>query len=153
MSYPVQKPNPKQSVKASVNFSGATATSPCIKCANPSRIQGALGAILPFQFFQWLFVRFLLQSLIHPERPERAIAANWLVHPLRKHFPSLFCKPSALHHKPPEFINCGTKPMTSLLEADLLTATSAVQHRVIYQHLISSTFQKGRTGIARPDLD
>lgn len=117
------------------------------------RNQGGIGAVLPFQFFLSLYSRTLFKSLLLPEGPERAVAAYWLATPLQKHFPHLFRKPSASLSRIPRYIESSISTIADLLDSGLLTPTSIAPHRDIYNHLISTCMQRGRTEIARPELD
>ena len=93
-------------------------------------------------------------QIIHPHRgPRDRTGAYWLAHPLKKHLPLPFRKPSAEVSPPPPYIKTCIDTLTMLFDSGLLTSSSTAPHRAIYQHLISSKMQQGRTENARPELD
>ncbi len=117
------------------------------------RKQGGLGAILPFPFFQSLFIRQIFKSLIHPEAPEKTAAVYWLGSHLKKFLPQLIqpaTNSSTATH--PYFTN-SLPTITNLLKSGTLNSSTSPSHRAIYNHLISDVGQPGRTEKANPDLD
>ena len=117
------------------------------------RNQGGLGAIIPFQFFHSLFVRSLFKSFIHPEGPERAVATYWLAHPLSKYFPNKQQAAAPDQKAAPGYVKTSSATIITLLESGHLTTSAAASSKEIYQFLVSSIQQPGRTEIERPELD
>ena len=126
---------------------------PALNVLIRARNKGGLGAVLPYEFFMSLFARTLYKSFISPEGPERAVATYWLAHQLQQRFPHLFRNLAEARTNIPAFIKSALPTIMDLLQSGLFTASTTAAHRDVYQHLISSSMESGRTEIARPELD